>query len=100
VRQHWEAIRFEWIGNTQRICRVWLGNEGGFQGDPEYVWKQAAEFTRERLRQIAEIEEEIQLFAGLRIESGLYLRPTAERIAHRLICREQEALVALKKEMR
>jgi hypothetical protein len=108
VRQHWVSVErvLEMIqGGSWHFKEGYGLKEAGFKpAIGEELWAAAAEFTRERQRQIAEIEEEILwfagLFAGLRLESGIYLIPTAEHTARRILCRLQDALAALKKGMR
>jgi hypothetical protein len=97
VRQHWVIDEFDFEmsqGGSWHFKEGHPLNAVGWRPaiDVE-LWAAAAEFTRERLRQIAEVKEEIAWLNGV---IGHVTGPVLARILRR----EQDALAALKKGMR
>jgi hypothetical protein len=100
VRRHWTKIRTE----RDFGFHIWFADPEGDpylfveeQRDAQKQWAAAAEFTRTRLEQIRQIEEEIRWMTGIEWAGQVgYNAPTVARI----LAREQEALAELQKGMR
>jgi len=66
-----------------------------FADSLEKLWAAAAEFTRERLEQIRQLEEEIAW-----LSDGIDVTGDDEPIGERILAREQAALADLKRGMK
>jgi hypothetical protein len=109
VRETWEksaGFRIDGpsTGMIEVACGRFIFNSGQF-GNMEDFWKGAAEFTRERLEQIRQVEEEIALV------THEYKRATVCGVSmggatgkalvwQRVIAREQAALAELRRGMK
>jgi hypothetical protein len=124
VREHWSE---PWLADSHdgkhygivlatASLAVWSKDRSGWAefGTPEQAWSAAAAFTRERLEQIRQVEEEItqvghalgKEIAQKREDEGAGYDVLASDdedhvvIWNRILAREQAALAELKKGMR
>ena len=95
VREYWRDVYDD--GYSVHII-----DAGRFTG-AIHRWSAATEFTRTRLKQIRQVEEEIeQLSEPPDTENGEYwsYSPAFVKIRERILAREQSALVELKRGMK
>ena len=91
VRAIWKDISVSPSGR-----HVWIGGRH-FQGYGESPYTSAAEYTRNRKREIAEIEEEATVIDD---EINLMYRDNEKPIYRRVLARERELLESKRKGMR
>ncbi len=101
VNAHWELVHCcdgSYRSYPRGTILVQDVNSHWFNFDS---WSAAAEFTRERLEQLRQVEEELQLIGILKcdIESGSWDEGYL-KVVERVLAREESALAELKKGMR
>lgn len=89
VREKWRDTLLHnglWVYEVNRAFSLQVGL-AAFKGtvkDKDAVWKQAADFTRQRLREIEELEEEIATMENHRVLCAKLEAPIFTRILCRL----------------
>jgi hypothetical protein len=100
VREQWESVNWgaSNLSRTQYVVIVYDDKDGiAFASKTQAeAWSAAAEFTRERLEQIRQVEEEITCLDVDVRRSEPFIRPIYERI----LASRKAALTELKKGMR
>jgi hypothetical protein len=101
VRQHWERrlscieiVKGHWIING--FTEIYKGQVSDFPKSPEANWAAAAEFTRDKLEQIRQVEEEI---LWIRWSRATVAQEDDFDIKERIMRRLQDALTELKRGM-
>jgi hypothetical protein len=125
VREHWSE---PWLADSHdgkhygivlatASLAVWSKDRSGWAefGTPEQAWSAAAAFTRERLEQIRQVEQEVGKVDYEQNEAFMLIRDVPPKWVHpemivmwvrslcatsRILAREQAALTELKKGMR
>jgi hypothetical protein len=124
VREHWEQVTYSdtAVGVLAGPHYVIIGGYpngpqkfAAYRHTPEEAWSAAAEFTRERLEQIRQVEQEVGKVDYEQNEAFMLIRDVPPKSVHlemivmwvrslcatsRILAREQAALAELKKGMR
>ena len=104
VRENWECGPEKdglWLNESAKSIRLDLGKKE-FKNrtmNRTAVWSEAAKFTSERLKQIENVEEEINLLKSW-LNGVMTCSDTTGLIYDRILAREQSVLAELKKGMR
>lgn len=86
VRNSWSKIKKWWKDNDSYgddVFHVEIGGKDFYDTSTEPVWKEAAKFTKDRLKEIEEAEDEINWLISESSMSDGFPYPPAKRLLNR-----------------